>query len=335
MKSLLFIKPNNIEIIDKELRKPESNELIIKIDTCGVCGTDFHIFRGESLANENTILGHEFSGTVYDNNNIADFNLGDKVVVDPNIYCGTCYYCRQGKINFCINHKALGVTEDGGFAEYAIVPAKQAYKIPSYISLSTIAFAEPLSCCLRAINKTIINAGESVIIFGGGSIGLLMLQLVKLRGASKVILIEPITIRQQLAQKLGADYVFAPNENNLKTIIYDITHGGADTIIDCVGKPEILSLSIELINRGGKIILFGVPPIHSNVSLELHKIFLNELTITSSYLNPYTFNYAIELLVNHKIDVEQLPVKKVDIESVKNILESGADESIIKYQFHN
>lgn len=335
MKALLFVKPYKMDVIEKELRKLNDDELVIKVDTCGVCGTDFHIYKGESIAKSNTILGHEFCGTIVDNNNNSDFGLDDKVVIDPNIYCGKCYYCRNGKINFCVNHKALGVTEDGGFAEFCIAPSKQVYKIPNHISLSVISFTEPLSCCLRAINKSKIKPGDSVVILGYGAIGLLMLQLMRLQGVSKTILLEPVKYRQEIACKFGADFIFSPNDTDIKEKVWDITNGGADVVIECVGKPEAVSTCLDLVKCGGKIILFGVHPINSKIFINLHHFFLNELTICSSYLNPITFSSAIELLVNNKINVDQIPTERVNLEMLQTILEYGPDEKILKYQFHN
>lgn len=335
MQALIFIEPNKFEIAEKELRKPASDELIIKINSYGVCGTDFHIFRGEAFAKNNTILGHEFSGTIVDRNNHYEYENGDSVVIDPNIFCGKCYYCRSGKVNFCENHKALGVTLDGGFAEYAIVPASQVYKIPSNIPLDIASFAEPLSCCLRGIDRREIKTGESVIILGGGPIGLLMLQLVKLRGASKVILIEPNEFRRQLAYKLGADYTFEPDEQNLKSNIFDLTNGGADCVIECVGNSQVVSNSLELVKRGGKIILFGVHSLNSKVNIDLNKFFLYELTIKSSFLNPFTFSRSIELLINKKIIVDSFPIQKVNLESLLKIFYTKTSADVLKYQFHN
>lgn len=335
MKALIFIEPGKLEIAEKKLRKPNNNELIIKINSCGVCGTDFHIFKGDSFAECNTILGHEFSGIIVDKNNHIEFENGDKVVIDPNIYCGKCSYCRNGKINFCKNHKALGVTLDGGFAEYAIVPITQVYKIPSDISLDIASFAEPLSCCLRGIDRAEIKIGESVAILGGGTIGLMMLQLARLCGAAKLILIEPIEFKQQLAYKFGADLVLSPFEPNLNEIINDITNGGVDCVIECVGKPEAVSQCFDIVKRGGKIVLFGVHPINSRIEIDLNKAFLYELSIRTSYLNPNTFSQAIELLINQKIHVESFPVEKISLETLLNVFDLKTKIDTIKYQFHN
>jgi len=335
MKALIYIEPFKVDIVNKDLRKPNSDELIIKIYSCGVCGTDFHIFKGESFAKSNTILGHEFSGIIADNNNHLEFEIGDKVVVDPNIFCGKCSYCRNGKINFCENHKALGVTLDGGFAEYVIVPASQVYKISSDVPLEVASFAEPLSCCLRGIDKAEIKTGESVVILGGGTIGLLMLQLVRLKGASKIILIEPIEFKQKLAYKLGADFVFSPDDKNLIDAVRDVTSGGADCVIECVGRLEAVSLCMDLVKRGSKIILFGVPPINSKISFDLHKAFLYELSIGTSFLNPFTFARAVDLLNNKKINVDYFPIKKINFDTLTQIFYSNVITDTLKYQFHN
>ena len=336
MKAVLFKAPGNVEVINKNLSDPKDGELLIKIDTCGVCGTDFHIFHGKSPAKINTILGHEFSGIVVEKGKDCNgFSINDKIAVDPNIYCGKCSFCKEGKIQFCKNHKALGVTQDGGFAEYTIIPASQAYIIPTDFPLNLAAFAEPLSCCIRGIDRAEIKVGENIIVIGAGVIGLMMIQLAKISGASKIIVIEPNEHRLNLASKLGADFVFSPTENELQSSIKDITNGGADTIIECVGKPEAVELGINLTKRGGKIIVFGLAPVDSRLNLNLQEAFRSELTIKTSFLNPYTFGRAMELLINRKINVELISTAKMNIENLINVFTTTDIQHSLKYQFQN
>lgn len=336
MKAVSFKVPGYLEIIEKNLSPPKEGELLIKVDSCGVCGTDFHIYHGTSLARNNVILGHEFSGVITEKGKKSyDFQIGEKIAVDPNIYCGKCSYCREGKIQFCENHRALGVTQDGGFAEYALIPISQAYKIPPGFPLDYAAFAEPLSCCIRGIDRAEIKVGEEIVIIGGGTIGLMMLQLVKISGAAKVIIIEPVQNRRELAIKLGADFAFSPIEEYLFDSIMSITNGGADTVIECVGKPEAVEVSISITKRGGKVIIFGLAPVNSQIGLNLNEVFRKELSIRTSFLNPFTFRRSIELLVGGKISVDSFTVTKVDLDELKNLFMLGNNFNSLKYQFHN
>lgn len=336
MKSLQFKSPGLVEVIEKDFPLCGEEELLIKVESCGVCGTDFHIYHGTAPAKRNTILGHEFSGIVVEKGNeCGDFSIGDKAAIDPNIYCGRCPYCREGKVQFCVNHKALGVTQDGGFAEFVLVPVQQAYKIPQNFPLDIASFAEPLSCCVRGIDRAKIKPGENVIIIGGGAIGLMMLQLARISGAAKLILLEPDKHRRELAIKLGADFVFVPGSENLFETIKDITNGGADTVIECVGKTEAVELGIQLTKRGGKVVVFGLAPVNSKIELNLQEAFRNELSIKTSFLNPYTFERAVKLLVNKKIDVEKFTVTKVNLDNLINVFVKGNNKQTLKYQFQN
>ncbi|MBI1936544.1 MAG: zinc-dependent alcohol dehydrogenase family protein [Ignavibacteriales bacterium] len=336
MKALQFKFPGLLEVVEKNFPLCGEEELLIKVESCGVCGTDFHIYHGTAPAKTNTILGHEFSGVVVEKGNeCGGFSIGDKVAIDPNIYCGRCSYCREGKVQFCMNHRALGVTQDGGFAEFVLVPVQQAYKIPSDFPLDIASFAEPLSCCIRGIDRAKIKPGENVIIIGGGAIGLMMMQLARISGAAKLIVIEPDKYRRELALKLGADFVFAPDVENLFHSIKGITNGGADTIIECVGKPEAVELGIELTGRGGKIVVFGLAPVNSKIELYLQEAFRKELSIKTSFLNPYTFERAVELLINKKIDVEKFTITKVNLDNLTKVFAQGNNRQILKYQFQN
>lgn len=336
MKAALFKGPGDIELVERNLDTPQGNELIIKVDSCGVCGTDFHIYHGTAPAKNNTVLGHEFSGVIVDKGkDCHDFTVGDKVVIDPNIYCGKCSYCKEGKVQFCENHKAIGVTQDGGFAEYVLTPCTQAYKIPSNFPLNLAAFAEPLSCCIRGIDRAEIKVGESITIIGGGVIGLMMMQLAKISGAAKVIIIEPDKNRRELAIQLGTDFVFSPIDENFFQSIMDITNGGADTVIECVGKPVAIENGIGLTKRGGKIVIFGLAPIKSKIELNLNEIFRKELSIKNSFLNPFTFGRAIDLLFSRKINVDLFTVKKVNIDELRNVFVLDNNLNSLKYQFHN
>ncbi|MFH1195700.1 MAG: alcohol dehydrogenase catalytic domain-containing protein [bacterium] len=336
MKAVVFKAPGNLVIEDRNIRALADDELLIEVGACGVCGTDVHIFRGEAAAKNNTIIGHEFSGLLVDvANKSFDFNIGDKVAVDPNIYCGYCSYCKVGKIQFCSNHTALGVTEDGGFAEYVIAPVSNTYKLPIDFSLSTAAFAEPLSCCIHGIDKAEIKVGENIIIIGGGAIGLMMLQLSLLNGAAKCVLIEPVEEKRNLAKTLGIDLAFSPNDENLEANINDVTRGHIDCIIECAGNPDAASLALKLAGKGSRIIFFGLHPAGSSMGVNLQEIFKKELSIKTSLLNPFTFSRAIEFLISKKINVELFDTTKMTLyELVKFFTEKHIHNSI-KYQFNN
>jgi 2-desacetyl-2-hydroxyethyl bacteriochlorophyllide A dehydrogenase len=330
----LFNGPHDIEVGELKLQNLRSDELLIHVDGCGVCGTDFHIFEGSAPAKPPVVLGHEYSGTIIDAGSKFDmFSVGDKIAVNPNIHCGYCSYCRSGKINLCENLKALGVTINGGMSQYSIVPVTQAHLLPKNFPFSKSVFAEPVSCCIHGINQADIIPGEQVVIIGGGTIGLIMLQLAQLRGASKVIVLDPLEVKRKMAQNLNADYVFNSSEINVVEKVIDITSGAADTIIECVGSQTAAESALKLVRKGGKIIIFGLANKSAVINIYLQSFFHKELTIKGSILNPNTFQSSVDLIVNNKINVEifnPYPVllKQDKIQSLFNGL---LDETVIKF----
>ncbi|MGK9476285.1 zinc-dependent alcohol dehydrogenase family protein [Melioribacter sp. OK-6-Me] len=338
MKALYYIEQGKVELKEIDIPKPSNNEVIVKVDTCGICGTDINIFKGVAYAKRNTVLGHEVSGVVVDvNNKNQGIKVGDKVVIDPNIFCGECYYCKKGKINHCENLKAIGININGGFAEYVSLPLSQIYKLPTDFSLDEASFAEPLSCCIHGVRRINLKVGESVVIAGAGTTGLLMLQLAKLNGAARIIVIEPEEKKQEIALSLGADFVFYPSDPALVSNIKDILNGGADIAIEASGNTEILKDLIKTLRKDGRILLFGIPPSNASSNYDIYFLVKNEITLISSLLNPYTFFDAVELLVSRKINVKPLTTKKIFIDQLADFfnLEQSTNKSIIKYQFNN
>ena len=336
MLSLQLKSFRQLEVVDCRLRELQPHEMLIKVAAAGVCGTDFHLFSGDAKSNLPVIIGHEFSGIVVDKgSSVKKFNHDDHVAVDPNIYCGECYYCRNGKINFCENLNALGVNINGGFSEYCIVPESQAYHVSKPYSLQNASYAEPLSCCLRGMDIINIKHGESVAVIGGGTIGLLMVQLAKLAGASSLVLIEPIESKRNIGLNLGANHSCSPFDEELLEKISDLTHGGVDVVIECVGQSSAVSLAFDITKRGGRILIFGLSPTSSKIEFSLQETFYKELSIYTSLLNPFTFQRALGLLVSNQINVENFVTQKLNLFDTQNLFYSGRNSSVIKYQFIN
>lgn len=334
MRAALFTGPGKIEVSDLPIRKVDKDELLVRIGACGVCGTDFHIVEGKAPARVPVIIGHEFTGEVIEmGNSVSVFNTGDKVAVDPNIYCGYCEYCRSGRINLCSNLKALGVTINGGFAEYCIVPVKQAYLLPQSLSYNVAAFAEPLSCCIHGIDQADIKQGNKVAIIGAGPIGLILLQLSILRGAGSVMVMDYSVEKRTMAKKLGAEYTLDPDDQNSFNEYFEYSKGGADIVIECAGNEKSAANCFNIIKKGGLILLFGLADRQAHIQLYLQSFFHKELTIKSSLLNPFTFQSAVDLLISGKLNVEifQPGIVQLTNENINNLFFNGRNLSVIKY----
>ncbi len=316
MRAAVLKQPQSLAIETRPRPDVGPDDVLIKVHTCGVCGTDSHLFHGEHLVTFPVIPGHEFSGTVEElGAEVHHLHRGDSVTVDPNIVCRVCPFCRGGEIQLCEHLTAIGLNRDGGFAEYCLAPAEQAYRLPDGLPLESAAFSEPLACCLHGLDRAGFSPGAKVLILGGGSIGQLMLQLVRSGGASKVVLSEPRENRRRLALELGADIVIDPSESEAVPALRNATAGGADLTIECAGHEKAVEQAIAATRRGGVVLLFGVAGPEAQARIRPYDIFLRELTIVGSFVNPFTHQRAIDALaaghvkpgriVSHRFPVEE------------------------------
>ena len=327
MKAAVFFGTKDIRIKERQQGQIADDEILIRVKACGVCGTDVHIFQGEKGSAEvepPVVLGHEFSGEVVEvGGSCHRIRKGDRVAVDPNIYCGNCHFCQLGKVHLCENLQAIGVTRDGGFAQFAVVPEKQAYKVPSTVSFEAGALAEPIACCLHGIDLARVKPGSTVLIVGGGTIGLIMAQLARLSGASKIFLSEPLLEKRELAERLGVDETIDPNEQNVAEYISKATKFGVDLAIECVGKEETINSAIDSCARGGTALLFGLTEPDREISVKPFHLFKRELTIRSSFINPFSHQRAISLLSNGLIKVKPIIAGEYPIEELAEILSNS------------
>ena len=246
MKASRFLGNKTFAVTDLPTPHAGPGELVLRNQVCGVCGTDVHIYHGEpgsADVNPPVVLGHEYSGEVVEvGEGVTGFAVGDHVTVDPNIYCGHCAYCQNGKKQLCPSMEAIGVTRDGGFAQYSRIPASQAFKLEPTVPWEAAAMAEPLACCLHGIDLAGIQVGDKVCVVGGGAIGLLMVQLAKLSGASQIVLSEPNEKRRQVGLQLGANTALDPTRPDAQEAFAQVLGGGANVVIECVGNvPAVKS----------------------------------------------------------------------------------------------
>jgi len=319
-----------LKLTEKVLRPILPDEVLLKIAVCGVCGTDVKIIAGQSHATPPVILGHEFCGNVVKKGkNVVDLNIGDLVAVDPNIACGHCQYCRRGQVNLCENLQALGVDIDGGFAEYCIAPAAQCFRLPEKTDPLQAALLEPLSCALYGFQKAAIKAGESVLIFGGGMIGILMLKLARVSPARQVIIVEPDAQRRKLCLKIGADLVFDPTNQNESKIL-DMTQGGAEVVIECAGALAAVEQALRMTKNGGRLVIFGVSPVGQKIPVAPYEIYRRDIQLIGSFLNPFTFKTAVDLLATGRIKLDGLDIKAFGLADIQIAFENQRRHKSLK-----
>ena len=326
MKAVVLSAVNNLAIAEVEKPKPGLKECLVKVLACGICGTDRHIYHGEYPSAKPVILGHEFGGVIEEVGSNSKFKVGQLISVDPNIVCGTCPDCVAERTAFCPDLTALGVNIDGGLAEYVLTPDSQIYPVSDELNPLHLAFIEPLACSIRGLDLANLKGGEKVAVLGGGVIGLLVVQLAKLAGASEIVLITRQKFRRDVALKIGATRVIDPNSEDVNIVVTNM-----DVVFECAGAVETFKQAQNISRRGGSVIVLGLTA--SDVTLEVNpfNIVVNELRIQGSFLNPLTQGRAAELVESGKLNLDILISKVVDLAGVQAILDAPPAEGDIKY----
>lgn len=334
MKGNFFLGNRKFEVRELTDMTPGAGEVLVKVAACGVCGTDVHIYhggKGSADVEPPVVLGHEFSGVIEAVGPGVDaVMVGDHVTVDPNMYCGKCHYCQNGKKQLCTSLKAYGVNLNGGFAQGCVVKQEQCYKLDKKIPLRYGAMVEPLACAIHGIDRAEIRVGDTVCVLGGGAIGLLMVQLAKLSGASKVLLSEPVEKRREIGLKLGADGAVDPIHENLTAWVKKETGmDGVDVVIECVGNSIAVKQAFDICKRGTRVVLFAVHPVNEMDEINPFDIFNKELTITGSLINPDTHARAAAMINSGRIELAPLLTHSFPIKELEQaILTQMGNESI-------
>lgn len=302
MKSAVWIGKGEVKIEEMPVPQPEDDEVLIHVSYTGICASDIHIIEGglpRTVVTPPRIIGHEFSGVVEGCGwKVKGLQKGDKVVAHPNAPCGACYSCREGEENLCTDvFSVIRGPGQGSFAEYIVVKGRQTYHIPEEISLKDAALVEPTAIALHCVDRAEIRAGQTVVVIGGGPIGLLTMQVARLAGASKLILSEPVAFKRDVAQTLGADIVVDPATQELPKVIQEVTGGlGVDVCIEAVGAPEAIEQGFGLIRDHGRLVIVGWPPSTASITISPFQIYRRELEIRGSFFSPYSFQRAIRIL---------------------------------------
>lgn len=342
MKGIFFLgaeKEKKFEVREMKFASIAANEVLVKNYSCGICGTDVHIYHGEegsAAVEPPVVLGHEFSGVIEAvGSQVTDLKPGDHVTIDPNIYCGKCVPCRMGKKQNCENLYAIGVNRNGGFAEYSVCPETQCIKVDPDLDLDVAAMAEPLACAIHGMDMASIKPGQMVVVIGGGTIGLLMVQLAKLAGASTVILSEPIALRREIGLEVGADAVVDPINENLRQKVKEITgRTGADVVIECVGKIFTVEQAFDVAGLGATVLIFSVPSLGATAKLPLFDVFKKELKILGSMVNPDTQMRAVNLLNSSRLEIKKLITHTYDMEHLEDAIKMQMSNDSIKVVVH-
>jgi (R,R)-butanediol dehydrogenase/meso-butanediol dehydrogenase/diacetyl reductase len=308
LKAVVVEKYGEAILKDIPLRALGHEEVRVKVAYCGIGGMDPFIISGEVPLRLPWYMGYQASGIVeeIDKDAIAmGLKVGDRVALDQNLYCGSCYNCRHGRETFCENHNFPYGYPDSLMAEYAILHQRQVFKIPDYISLEEASLTEVVGASLPAIELAPFDVGDSVMVIGGGSCGLLILQLARLRGGTKLTLVEPVKVKRELATKVGADFVIDPKSQDVVAEAMKITENrGFDRVIEASGDSKMIPLCIEMLAQCGRIILFGIYPDHPKLTYDVDKLWFKEAGVQGVFGQSHMFPRAVNILP--KLDLKSL-----------------------------
>jgi len=284
------------------------DEVLLKVTCCGICGTDSHVHEGEFIAKFPLIPGHEVVGTIAAvGKKVKGFVEGDRCVADPGVTCEQCFYCRRGQSLLCENFNGLGVTMAGGFAEYVVFATKKVYKIHN-LTDEEATLVEPAACAIHGMDKLNPPVGIDALVIGAGPTGLILAQLLKLNGASRVVVAANKGIKTQLAKELGAadEYIELDRDNpsaQWEKIREDNPYG-FDVVVEATGNEKVANDSINYVRRGGTLMVYGVYSNDARVHWPPSKIFGDEIKIIGSFAQTHCFPRAVTYLDSGKINVK-------------------------------
>jgi len=316
MKALTYFGPNDIRIVEVKNPKVNRDDILIKVKATGICGSDYHGYLGITGRKiPPMIMGHEFSGVVSKmGSNVKNYKIGDRVTVQPIIFCGECEFCAEGLTNICPNRKTLGVMDvNGSMAEYISVPQKNVYKLPDSISFLQATLIEPLAVSYSAVKKVDIK-GENIFIAGAGAIGLLILQIIKSSEPEKVFISDLSDHRLCLAKKIGADFTINPNHINLEDFVFKETNRhGVDLSFEAVGTTPTVEQSMIILKNGGISVWVGNSD--KTINLDMQNVVTRELKIIGTYTYTHKeFGNTIKLLSEVPLDINSLISKVVTLD---------------------
>lgn len=311
MRAVQVSEPGSWSVLDLPDPAPDNGEVVLRVSVCGLCGTDMHILEGElTSASYPLVPGHELAGEVVAvGAGVADAHVGDRMAVDPNLPCGRCHYCHLGRENLCANYSAVGVTQPGGFAELVAVPERCTYRLPEDMPTSVAGLVEPMSCAVHALNRLPCAPGSHYLLYGAGTMGLLMARLVRGAGAASVSVVDLNEDRLSFAADFGVDATTA-NADNLDR------PEGFEVVIDATGALPAINEGLTRVRTGGTFLQFGVAAEDAQASFSPFDVYKREIDIIGSMAVHHSFAPAIDLLATgddlSALITDTLPLDRFD-----------------------
>lgn len=318
MKAAVLEGPEKITVRDIPSPSPDKHEVLIKVKCCGICGSDLGLYK--MGLGENRVMGHEFSGDIAEvGENVTNWSVGERVVVEPTLRCQECYWCEKKQYNLCNSYGNTGINRDGGFAEYVTVPEYQLFKLPAEISYEEGALVEPSAVALRAIWKSHLKPGAKVAVFGCGTLGLLVLLWSKAVGAGRIFATEMVESKIAIAEKY-TDAVINPATESAADRMLELTDGiGPDIVFECTGNALAVAQAVDVVKKKGQIIVLGMsfePTPLSLLTLCMKEITLKGTLAYNSVSKEGEFSTAINFLKSKRLDARSIVSSTIPLSDI-------------------
>ena len=324
MKAIVYDAPRRFSYRDTANPTAKADEVLMRVQACGLCGTDLHIHVGEFGPRFPLIPGHEFTGEIVEvGADVSGLAAGQRIVANSNTFCGTCFYCMRGDFLLCENIGAYGVTLNGGFAEYLKVKADHVFAIHN-LSTREAVMVEPTACALHGIEVLDAKPGSDVLLFGAGPTGQVLAQLVKLNGAARLAVAAPPGPKLDLISRLAADDVVPMDRQNPEVHrkrLQELSPKGFDYVIEATGAAVVCEEALRYVRRRGTLLVYGVYPEKDFVKFNPYNLFRGEISIKGSFAQIDSFARALAYLENGRIRVSEIVTEELPLAEYQHALE--------------
>jgi D-arabinitol dehydrogenase (NADP+) len=339
VKAIVYDRPEHFTFTDVPDPEPGPGEVRLRVRASGVCGTDVHLHHGEFSPRYPFTPGHEVVGEVdLLGDGATGLSPGQLVALDNRVFCGSCGNCGRGMPAFCTDLRDLGVTDPGGAADYVVAPAGKCHPVDD-LALETALLAEPVSCVVHGLDVLGLRPGSDVLVFGAGTTGLILTQLLRQHGATRLTVAAPTEFKLELAAGFGADETVRVDRSAVEDstkALRSIAPGGFDVVIDATGAPSVVAQCLQLVRDGGTVLFYGMTPESTELSIRPYEVFRRELTIKGSFAQAYSFDRALLALRTGRVRAEGLVTHRFGLADYARTLDAVAhDRTCIKAYLHS